>query len=173
MTDETMRAVRFERYGGVEELQVTEVPRPRAAPGRVLVQVRAAALNPGEASIRRGLMHDRWPARFPSGEGSDFAGVVTEVGDGVTSVTPGAEVIGWTDERASHAEAVSVPARQLVPKLAGVSWEAAGSCTWPAPPRGRRCGRSTPGPVTRWRSLLPPAASDPSPSSWPGARGLP
>jgi NADPH:quinone reductase-like Zn-dependent oxidoreductase len=127
MADDTMRAVRFERYGGLEELQVTEVPRPRAAPGRVVVDVRAAALNPGEAAIRRGLMHDLWPARFPSGEGSDFAGVVTEVGDDVTSVTPDAEVIGWTDERASHAEAVSVPAGQLVPKPGGVSWEAAGS----------------------------------------------
>jgi NADPH:quinone reductase-like Zn-dependent oxidoreductase len=127
MTEDTMRAVRFERYGGVEELAVTEVPRPRAAPGRVVVEVMAAALNPGEAAIRQGLMHDRWPAQFPSGEGSDFAGVVTEVGDGVTSVAPGAEVIGWTDERASHAEAVSVPAGQLVAKPAGVSWEAAGS----------------------------------------------
>jgi NADPH:quinone reductase-like Zn-dependent oxidoreductase len=127
MADDTMRAVRFERYGGTEELQVTEVPRPRATPGRVVVRVMAAALNPGEASIRRGLMHDRWPAHFPEGEGSDLAGVVTEAGEGVTSVSPGDEVLGWTDERASHAEAVSVPAGQLVPKPAGVSWEVAGS----------------------------------------------
>ncbi len=122
-----MRAVRFERYGGTEELQVVEVPRPSATPGRVVVQVVAASINPGEASIRQGLLHDRWPARFPEGEGSDFAGIVTEVGDGVTSVRAGAEVIGWTEERASHAEAVSVPAGQLVPKPAGISWEAAGS----------------------------------------------
>jgi NADPH:quinone reductase-like Zn-dependent oxidoreductase len=127
MAEETMRAVRFERYGGVGELQVTEVPRPRAVPGRVVVQVMAAAVNPGEASIRSGLLRDRWPAHFPEGEGSDFAGVVTEAGDGVTSVTPGDEVLGWTDERASHAEAVSVPAGQVVPKPAGVSWAAAGS----------------------------------------------
>ena len=72
-------------------------------------------------------MHDRWPAHFPEGEGSDFAGVATEVGDGVSSVSAGAEVIGWTDERGSHAEAVSVPAGQVVPKPAGISWEAAGS----------------------------------------------
>ena len=122
-----MRAVRFERYGGTEALQVTEVPRPEAAPGRVVVQVVAASINPGEAAIRQGLVHDRWPAHFPEGEGSDFAGVVTEVGDGVSSVSAGAEVIGWTDERGSHAEAVSVPAGQVVPKPAGISWEAAGS----------------------------------------------
>ncbi len=122
-----MRAVRFERYGGTEELQLVEVPWPAAAPGRAVVQVVAASINPGEASIRAGLLHDRWPAHFPEGEGSDFAGVVTEVGDGVTSVRVGAEVIGWTEERASHAEAVSVPVGQLVPKPPGISWEAAGS----------------------------------------------
>jgi NADPH:quinone reductase-like Zn-dependent oxidoreductase len=106
---------------------VVEVARPEAAPGRAVVQVVAAAINPGEAAVRAGFLHERWPAHFPEGEGSDFAGVVTAVGPGVTSVSAGAEVIGWTDERASHAEAVSVPALQLVPKPAGVSWEAAGS----------------------------------------------
>jgi NADPH:quinone reductase-like Zn-dependent oxidoreductase len=127
MSEQTMRAVRFERYGGAEELEVVEVPRPTATPGRAVVQVIAASINPGETSIRKGLLHDRWPAHFPEGEGSDLAGVVTEVGDGVTSVGVGDEVIGWTEERASHAEAVSVPADQLVPKPAGISWETAGA----------------------------------------------
>jgi NADPH:quinone reductase-like Zn-dependent oxidoreductase len=127
MAEDTMRAVRFDRYGGVGELQVVTVARPRAAPGRAVVRVIAAAVNPGEASIRSGLLHDLWPAHFPEGEGSDLAGVVTEVGDGVTSVSVGAEVLGWTDERASHAEAVSVPAAQLVAKPGGVSWPVAGS----------------------------------------------
>jgi NADPH:quinone reductase-like Zn-dependent oxidoreductase len=127
MAADTMRAVRFERYGDVGVLRVTEVPRPRATPGRVVVQVVAAAINPGEASIRAGRLHERWPAHFPEGQGSDLAGVVTEAGDGVTSFGPGTEVLGWTDERASHAEAVSVPAGQLVAKPAGVSWEVAGS----------------------------------------------
>ena len=127
MADETMRAVRFERYGEADLLQVVQVPRPRAAAGRAVVQVKAAAINPGEASIRKGLLHDRWPATFPEGEGSDFAGIVTEAGDGVTSAAAGDEVIGWTEERASHAEYVSVPAGQLIPKPAGISWEVAGS----------------------------------------------
>jgi NADPH:quinone reductase-like Zn-dependent oxidoreductase len=127
MAEQTMRAVRFERYGEADVLQVVQVPPPRATAGRAVVQVKAAAINPGEASIRKGLMHDRWPAHFPEGEGSDFAGIVTEVGEGVTSAAAGDEVIGWTEERASHAEAVSVPADHLVPKPAGVPWEVAGS----------------------------------------------
>jgi NADPH:quinone reductase-like Zn-dependent oxidoreductase len=123
----TTQAVCFDRYGDVAVLDVVEVPRPRAGPGRVIVDVVAAAINPGEASIRTGLLHDRFPATFPSGEGSDLAGVIAELGAGVTGVAVGDEVIGWSDERSSHAQAVSLPDDQVVPKPAGVPWEAAGS----------------------------------------------
>ncbi len=122
-----MRAVRFNRYGDIEELQVVDVPRPVPEAGRAVVDVVAASINPGEAAIRAGRLRDIFPATFPEGEGSDLAGVVAEVGAGVTNVAVGDEVIGWSDERSSHAEAVSVPATQLVSKPPGVSWEAAGS----------------------------------------------
>ena len=120
------RAVRFDRYGDVDVLNVVDVERPVPGPGEVLVRVKAAGINPGEASIRKGLLAERWPATFPSGEGSDFAGVVEEVGPGVGGVRVGDEVIGWTDQRASHAEFVVAPAEHLTPKPPGVSWEAAG-----------------------------------------------
>jgi NADPH:quinone reductase-like Zn-dependent oxidoreductase len=121
------RAVRFDAYGDVDVLNVVEVERPVPGPGEALIRVRAAGINPGEASIRKGLLHDRFPATFPSGEGSDLAGVVEEVGPGVEAVAVGDEVIGWTDSRASHAELVVAPADQLIPKPTGVSWEAAGA----------------------------------------------
>jgi NADPH:quinone reductase-like Zn-dependent oxidoreductase len=121
------RAVRFDRYGDVDVLNVVDVERPVPGPGRALVRVKAAGINPGEASIRKGLLHERWPATFPSGQGSDLAGVVEEVGAGAGGVTVGDEVIGFTHERDSHAELVVVPADQLTPKPAGVSWEAAGA----------------------------------------------
>jgi NADPH:quinone reductase-like Zn-dependent oxidoreductase len=127
MVGETMRAVRFDRYGDVNELQVVDVARPVAEAGRAVVDVVAAAINPGEAAIRTGLLDAMFPATFPEGEGSDLAGVVAEVGAGVTNVAVGDEVIGWSDERSSHAEAVSVPATQLVRKPTGVPWEAGGS----------------------------------------------
>jgi NADPH:quinone reductase-like Zn-dependent oxidoreductase len=63
-----MRAVRFDRYGGVDVLEVREVEDPAAEPGRVIVAVKAAGINPGEISIREGRLHQRWPSRFPSGE---------------------------------------------------------------------------------------------------------
>lgn len=76
----------------------------------LLVRVRAAGINPGEAKIRQGDMHAMFPATFPSGQGSDLAGVVEEVGDGVPGIAVGDEVIGFTDNRASQAEMVVIEA---------------------------------------------------------------
>ena len=122
-----MKAVRFDEYGGIDVLKVVVVPDPSPTEGEVLVRVRAAGINPGEASIRKGLLHERWPATFPSGQGSDFAGVVEAVGAGVGEVEPGDEVIGFTDDRASQAELVVVPQNQLAVRPPDVSWDVAGS----------------------------------------------
>ncbi len=122
-----MKAVRFDEYGGVDVLQVREVEDPRPEPGRVVVAVKAAGINPGEISIREGYLHDRFPATFPSGEGTDLAGLVQSVGAGVSSFAPGDEVLGWSEERSSQAELVSVPAEQLIEKPPALSWEVAGS----------------------------------------------
>jgi NADPH:quinone reductase-like Zn-dependent oxidoreductase len=121
------RAVRFDQYGGLDVLQVVEVERPIAGPGKVLVRVKAAGINPGEASIRKGLFAERWPATFPSGQGSDLAGIVEELGPGVTNVAVGDEVIGFTNNRSSQAELVVVGAGDVVPRPANVSWAQAGA----------------------------------------------
>ena len=121
------KAVRFDDYGGIEVLEVRDVARPEPGPDQVLVAVRAAAINPSEAKIRAGLVREIFPATFPSGEGSDLAGVVEEVGAGVRRVAVGDEVIGYTDNRASHAEYVLVEAANLTPKPAEVPWEVAGA----------------------------------------------
>jgi NADPH:quinone reductase-like Zn-dependent oxidoreductase len=121
------RAVQFDQYGGIDVLEVRDVSRPQAGPGKVLVQVKAAAINPGEAMIRKGLLHDRWPSTFPSGQGSDFAGIVADVGDDAQGFAVGDEVLGFTDSRASHAQFVAVPAEQLTVKPAAVPWDVAGS----------------------------------------------
>lgn len=122
-----MKAVRFDEYGTVEVLKVVEVPRPFPGPGQVLVEVKAAGINPGEAKIRDGLLHSRWPATFPSGQGTDLAGIVDQLGEGVTSVTVGDEVIGWVDTRSSQAEYAVVEAGNLAPKPDEVPWEVAGA----------------------------------------------
>lgn len=121
------RAVRFNEYGDIDVLEVVKVDRPVPGPGEVLVGVKAAGINPGEAMIRKGLVHDLWPATFPSGEGSDLAGVVEELGAGVAGFEVGDEVFGFTNNRASHADFVLVDADQLVHRPSNVSWEAAGA----------------------------------------------
>jgi NADPH:quinone reductase-like Zn-dependent oxidoreductase len=122
-----MKAVRFDDYGGTDVLNVVEVPQPVPGPGQVLVRVKAAGINPGEVMIREGELRDQWQMTFPSGQGSDLAGIVAETGPGVTSVSAGEEVIGFTNDRASQAEAVSVEEQNLTAKPAGVPWEVAGS----------------------------------------------
>jgi NADPH:quinone reductase-like Zn-dependent oxidoreductase len=122
-----MKAVRFDQYGGIDVLKVVDVPPPVPAAGEVLVQVKAAGINPGEAKIRDGLLDAMWPATFPSGQGSDLAGVVAETGPGVSGVSAGDEVIGWTDGRASQAEYAVVEAQHLTARPAGVPWEVAGT----------------------------------------------
>jgi NADPH:quinone reductase-like Zn-dependent oxidoreductase len=122
-----MKAVRFDQYGGIDVLKVVDVPLPVPAAGEVLVQVKAAGINPGEAKIRDGLLDARWPATFPSGQGSDLAGIVAGTGPGVTGVSAGQEVIGWTDTRSSQAEYAVAEAQHLTAKPAGVPWEVAGT----------------------------------------------
>jgi NADPH:quinone reductase-like Zn-dependent oxidoreductase len=121
-----MKAVRFDEYGPVGVLGVREVPVPEPGPGQVLVKVKAAGINPGEAKIREGLLADRWPATFPSGQGSDFAGVVEKAGPGAAWAA-GDEVIGWVDTRSSHAEYLVAAAANLAFKPAGLPWEVAGA----------------------------------------------
>ena len=122
-----MKAVRFDEYGPVEVLDVRDVPVPEPGQGEVLVRVRAAGINPGEAKIREGALHELWPATFPSGQGSDFAGVVDRLGPDVTTVAPGDDVIGWVDTRSSQAEYVVAEAANLARKPAGLPWEVAGA----------------------------------------------
>lgn len=122
-----MRAVRFDQYGGVDVLNVVDVPDPVPGDGQVLVEVRAAGINPGEAKIRDGSLDALFPATFPSGQGSDLAGVVRETGAAVNGIAPGDQVFGWVDNRSSQAELVVVDAIHLNAKPFKLDWEIAGS----------------------------------------------
>src|ERR1700723_2099447 len=122
-----MKAVQFDDYGGIDVLEVRDVARPEPGADQVLVAVRAAGINPSEGAIRTGRVREIFPATFPSGQGSDLAGVVEEVGAGVNGVAVGDEVIGFTDNRASQAEFVVVEVANLTPKPAEVPWEVAGA----------------------------------------------
>lgn len=139
-----MRAVVLREIGGPEQLVVESVPDPQPGPGEAVVRIRAAALNHRDAWIRIGQYAG---IRLPIILGSDGAGEVTAVGDGVDTTLVGQPVVinpslDWgTSERAqgpsyrilglpdpgTYAELVKVPAGNLHPKPASLSWEAAGA----------------------------------------------
>ncbi|MFD1722681.1 NADP-dependent oxidoreductase [Amnibacterium endophyticum] len=122
-----MRAVRFHEYGDESVLRIEEVPDPAPGDGEVLVRVVTAGLNPGEAAIRSGAMHEMFPADLPEGQGSDLAGVVAAVGPGVSTAEVGDPVIGLSDGRNAQAELAVLPVGRIVPKPEALDWAAAGS----------------------------------------------
>jgi NADPH:quinone reductase-like Zn-dependent oxidoreductase len=94
-----MQAIRFSQYGGPEVLELAEVEVPHPGPGQVRIAVRAAGVNAFDWKVRSGYMREHIPLTLPAGTGLDAAGVVDELGDGVTDVAVGDAVFGsgrWT-----------------------------------------------------------------------------
>lgn len=124
-----MKAIVRERYGSADVLRHTDVPRPAAGPGQVLVRVHACSLNFGDRVALRGeptFIRLAWGLRRPRVTilGRDVAGTVVEVGPNVSRWQPGDEVFGEMDQR-GFAEYVAAPADHLARKPAGVSFEQA------------------------------------------------
>jgi NADPH:quinone reductase-like Zn-dependent oxidoreductase len=86
-----MRAVQFSRFGDSGVLELVELPDPHPAPGQVRVRVRAAGVNPIDWKVRSGMMG----GELPQTTGREVAGVVDELGEGVSDVKPGGEVFGF------------------------------------------------------------------------------
>jgi NADPH:quinone reductase-like Zn-dependent oxidoreductase len=119
------RTVQFTEYGGTDVLRVVDAPELSAGPGQVRVAVRAAGINPIDSKILHGYMAEVMPLTLPAGLGSDLAGVVDEVGAGVTEFEVGDEVLGSSLTPGLSESALADPAN-LVIKPADVSWEVAG-----------------------------------------------
>ncbi|MFC4591011.1 NADP-dependent oxidoreductase [Sphaerisporangium corydalis] len=121
-----MRAIQFTEYGPPGVLHVAEVAAPHAGPGEIRIAVRASGISPGETYIRSGTMRDVIPTTFPYRTGFDAAGVVDEVGDGVTDVGVGDEVFGMADSAVRGANADFAVLAYWAPKPAAWSWAEAG-----------------------------------------------
>lgn len=89
-----MRALQFRAYGGAEVLEWDDAPEPHAGPGQVRVAVRAASVNPIDVKTLAGVLSGGRPLAGAGYLGYDAAGVVDEVGDGVTGVSAGDDVLG-------------------------------------------------------------------------------
>ncbi|GGM69211.1 NADPH:quinone reductase [Lentzea pudingi] len=91
-----MKAITYTTFGGPEVLSLTEVDEPHAGPGQVRLKVVAAAVNPLDHKIRNGWMPAEMTPPFPITPGAEVAGIVDEVGEGLTGVAVGDAVLGWT-----------------------------------------------------------------------------
>ena len=101
MSASTSRAVRLDSFGGPEVLNIREEPAPQAGPGEIRVRVTAAGLNPMDWIMTADAgTAARFGLSLPAGFGTDYAGVVDQVGDGVTGFAPGDRVFGAALSRA-------------------------------------------------------------------------
>src|SRR5947209_3727891 len=107
-------AAQFSDYGSSEVLQVTDVSAPTAGPGQVRVAVRAAGVNPIDWKILAGDMREQISLRLPAGLGSDVAGVIDQVGEGVTAFRVGDEVLGASLTPSYAQSAIADPAALAV-----------------------------------------------------------
>ncbi len=116
-----MRALQYKSYGGPEVLQVAQAPDVHAPAGKVRVQVRASSVNPIDWKIRAGYLAGGKALEGPGYPGLDAAGVVDEVGEGVTDVAVGDDVFGLGS--ATNAEFAVL--QYYTKKPASVDWAAA------------------------------------------------
>src|SRR4051812_39723618 len=99
-TNLNMRAVRAHEFGGPETLVLDEIPRPAPGAGEVLIRNYAVGVLPVEWKIRQGLFQKYMPTPLPYLPGSAVAGVVVEVGEGVSDFAPGQAVFGRANKGA-------------------------------------------------------------------------
>jgi NADPH:quinone reductase-like Zn-dependent oxidoreductase len=120
-----MRALRYASYGGLDRYELADVPTPEREPGRILVRVRRAALNPKDVLIRKGKFRFMSGRKFPKLTGLDFAGEVLH--DATGELQAGTRVFGTLDEyayqRGTLAEIVPVRPRELARLPDGVDFE--------------------------------------------------
>ena len=120
-----MKRIQYHEYGGPEVMRLEDFePAPPGA-GEVLVRVRAAGANPMDFGIRAGRMKMVTGRRFPRAMGYDFAGVVEAVGDGVTRLHVGDEVLGGPTMKSAgaFADVVVTQEKRVVNKPANLSFE--------------------------------------------------
>ena len=115
-----MRAIQAGRAGGPDVLEPADLPEPTPGPGEVLVRTAAAGVNFIDTYRRSGV----YPVPFPHIPGSEGAGTVTAVGDGVTDLSVG-DPIAWADSPDSYAEFVRVKVARAIPVPDGVGLDVA------------------------------------------------
>jgi NADPH2:quinone reductase len=113
-----MKAVRYDRFAGIDGIYLADLPEPVPGPGEVVVRVEAGALNPGALPALHGS---------PYTPGRDLAGVIVAVGADVHGFAAGDAVLGRLQSWDAHAQLVAIPVTQLISKPPALPWDVAGS----------------------------------------------
>jgi len=131
MLAQTMQAIRVHAYGGPEQLKLEQIARPQPQAGELLIRVHAAGVLPADCYVRHGRMARMMPQSFPYTPGTAFAGVIEELGAGVTAFQEGQAVCGRSPQ-GTYAEYTTVLAHASAPafsplalKLATLSFDEA------------------------------------------------
>jgi NADPH:quinone reductase-like Zn-dependent oxidoreductase len=134
-----MKAIRFHEYGGLAVLKYEEVPRPEPQAGEVLIQVRAASVNPFDLAVREGWVASLIPLQLPAIAGVDVAGIVRATGEGVTEFRLGQQVYGFLNrysgayaEYAVAAVETIAPHPQTLDSVQAASVPLAATAAWQA-----------------------------------------
>lgn len=112
-----MKAAQFSQYGGPEVLDIVDLPDPHPGPGQVRIVVRATGISATDPKLRAGTL--AFGAQLPQTTGRDVAGVVDEIGEGVSDVSVGDRVFGVSDDGAGAAELALVTFRAIIPRSLG------------------------------------------------------
>lgn len=124
MPEKIMQAIRVHQHGGPEQLKLEQIPRPEPQPGEALVRVYATGVLPIEWKVRQGLFQAFRPSSFPYIPGSAFAGVIEEVGTGVTTFQKGQAVFGQS-RTGTYAEYTVASEEALAPRPTSLSFDEA------------------------------------------------
>ena len=133
-----MKAIRFDRFGGPEELKPVDLPDPEPGPDEVLIEVHAVSVVPGDWKLRKGLLTAMFPVRPPKVPGRDGAGIVRAMGPNVTGFAVGDRVCFTCQhvDQGSYAQLAARPAADVVPAPDGLGFIEcaaimhAGVCAW-------------------------------------------
>jgi len=130
-----MKKIEYDKYGPpLDVLQMREVATPSPGSGQVLVKVKAVGLNPRDTNIVKGKLKFVSGSKFPKGIGADFAGVIEQLGPGVTDFKIGDSVLSYLDslDAGALAEYLVVDTKQLSIKPAEIDYREAAAlpCTY-------------------------------------------
>src|ERR1700723_3746565 len=113
-----MRAIQIKTTGGPEVMELVELPTPKPGVGQVLVKIEASGVNFIDTYLREG----RYPAALPFVPGQEAAGVVVELGEGVSGFAVG-DHVAWTGVRGTYAEMACAPVADLLHVPAEINLE--------------------------------------------------